>query len=323
MKVVKRKIKSIFLKSKTLIRIETLMSLVVKSYISILCVHFFKKDFDEKEIKNNIKFLKEYCNVISFSQAMHMIKNKLNIPRNTVVIIVDDATKSFYNNACQLLIDSGLPFTIAVIPGLIKSEDREHLISRLMRIAGHEFYLSNEEMLKRISSKFETYGIGKVNSFEQVFNEANNLSNDRLLEIINYMNIPDDEFISWNELRQLKSFKQVEFASHTMGHPYLKFATGKWLDWEVYRSKKLLEQELSINVESLVIPYGSIENITEELKNDLKKYEYKYAIHTESGTVSYNTDLYMIPRISGDVKEDIFKFHCCPRICTVFFNRKC
>lgn len=320
-KLIKRKIKSIICTPKILISMETLTSLFIKNSISILSVHYFKNGFNEKVIKNNINFLKKHCNVISLNQALHMIENKLKIPKNTVVIVVDDVTKFFYNNVCPFLIDAGLPFTVSVIPGLIKCENREYYISRLMRIAGHEFYLSNEEMINRISSRFQTYGVNTVNSFEQIFDEVINLPNEILLELIDYMKIPDDEFASWNDLKQLKNYNQVEFACHTMGHPYLKFARGKWLEWEVGRSKKLLEQELNINIESLVIPYGSSENFTNELKDCLKKYKYKYSVLTDNGTVSYNSDLYMIPRLNGDVKENAFKFYCCPGLSTLYFSK--
>jgi hypothetical protein len=125
--------------------------------------------------------------------------------------------------------------------------------------------------------------------------------------------------MTWEELRELKSRDEVHFASHTMSHPQLRFASGEWLDWELKRSKELLEENLGDDVNTLVFPYGNPKNLTPEVHQALEKSGYKYAFFTEKGPVRPDTMRYSMPRLPLEDESWRLRIHTCPAVCSILY----
>ena len=307
--------------SPLLLIMENLFSKFLKNELIILFVHYYPvvpNSSQEKVILENLQYLKDNCNVISFNEAIFKLENNFDLPKRSVAIIVDDATKSFYDVGFNLLLASKLPFTLAIIPGLIESDSIEHFLAKLMRIAGHQYYLPHKQMLKLAWEKLGNE-INNSITFNDIFMAARILSKEELINLLQILNIPNDKFMTWDELRSVKLTGRVEFASHTMSHPLLKFSTGEWLSWELQRSKELIESNLNLNVNSLILPYGGLENIHQELKTELRNNNYKHSVLTEFGSVSINTSRYLIPRMNGEVNSIHFKAMTSPLITKLFF----
>jgi len=232
-----------------------------------------------------------------------------------VAIIVDDATQVFFQVGRKLLSDAGLPYTLAVIPGLIKSKGKEHLLSRLMRIAGHSYWLSNQEMLERALAWFGATEYQETASFETVFSKASKF----LTRLLVHVRALDHDFMTWEELKELKSQGEVHFASHTMSHPQMRFASGAWLDWELSRSKAMLEKNLGVTVNTLVFPYGNPKNLTLEVRQALDRYGYKNSFFTEKGAVGPDTMRYSMPRLPLEDESWRLRIHSCPAVCSILY----
>jgi peptidoglycan/xylan/chitin deacetylase (PgdA/CDA1 family) len=283
---------------------------LVVDQLVILYVHYYPdKDgnINMNTIRTNLQFIHNKCNVLSLNEALDKISRNERLAHRSVCIIVDDATKAFYNYSCPLLIEYELPFTLGIIPGLIKTHNNEHLVSRVMRIAGHKYYLPHTEMIKRASKWLTDEGYEECSSFTDVFNQIIQVPDEKLVQLNLHMKTPDDQFMTWTDIKQLKNFSNVEFASHTMSHPRLEFAKGNWLEWEVERSKKLLEENLNILIDKFVIPYGTMDCMNPEIEDVLVKYGYKYSFMTEKGMVNNKTNHFIIPRVNGEVNAKLFK----------------
>lgn len=291
----------------------------------VLYLHMYPDsygNFNEINIRKNIKFLKENCNVVQLDEMLSMVYNHCDIPDRTVAVTIDDGTQSFYTYGYPILKEFDIPFTLGIIPGLIKSNERSYLISKLMRIAGHKFYLDYEEMLYRIDDWFELKGLKRAVSFNEVFEIIKYLNEENIKELIKYMKIPEDDFISWEILKSMQLNKNVKFACHGMSHPLLKFSSGDWLRWELGESKRVIENNLKINLDTFVLPYGDSENYSSEFENELIKLGYKYAFYTEKGYISKDTNKFRIPRMNGEVKFNLFKLYTSANLCKVIFKTK-
>jgi peptidoglycan/xylan/chitin deacetylase (PgdA/CDA1 family) len=305
-----------------LVGIEPVAAYLIRNRVTVFFAHLYPdngKELDRKKIFNDLLYLREHCQVRSLPDVLGRLEIGEQLPRRAVTIIVDDATQSFNKYGRELLSDAGLPYTLAVIPGLIKSDDKEHLLARLMRIAGHPYWLPHEEMLQHVMDWFGESESGSNTTFEAVFNKAFDLPKGDLLDLIDHVQALDHDFISWDDLRSIQDQDDVNFVSHTMSHPQLRFVTGAWLEWEFRRSKQLIESNLSEKVESLVVPYGHPKHLTPEVIKSLEDLAFKHMFFTEKGVVGPKTLGYRMPRMPLEDASWRVRIHSCPAISSVLY----
>ncbi len=305
-----------------LVGMEPFTSIFVRNRLNVLYTHLYPEDgesFDHAMVKRNLKYLKDECKVLPLPEALDRLSRSQDLPRRAVAIIVDDATQAFFQVGRKLISDAGLPYTIAVNPGLIRSKGKEHLLARLMRIAGHSYWLSNQEMLERVLAWFGDTEQQETADFDTVFSNASKLSELDLTRLLDHVRALDHDFMTWEELRAVQSQDNVNFASHTMSHPQLRFASGAWLDWELTRSKELLEKNLGVNVNTLVFPYGNSKNLTFEVYQALVRSGYKNSFFTEKGTVGPDTMRYSMPRLPLEDQSWRLRIHSCPAVCSILY----
>jgi len=305
-----------------LVGIEPFTSNFVRNRLIVLYAHLYPESdepLDQENIKINLKYLSDECQVLPLPEALARLSKDQDMPRRAVAIIVDDATQAFFQTGRKLLSDADLPYTLAVIPGLIRSMGKEHLLARLMRIAGHSYWLSNQEMLERVLAWFGDTEHQETASFETVFSKASKLSEPDLTRLLDHVRALDHDFMTWEELKELKSQDEVHFASHTMSHPQMRFASGAWLDWELSRSKAMLEKNLGVTVNTLVFPYGNPKNLTLEVRQALDRYGYKNSFFTARGTVGPDTMRYSMPRLPLEDESWRLRIHSCPAVCSILY----
>ena len=113
----------------------------------------------------------------------------------------------------------------------------------------------------------------------------------------------DGTFCTYKELRRMIDSDLVQIASHSYSHQNLcedKIDLTK----ELLESKQILEDKLSIKVESFVFPFGKYD---QEILDETKKY-YKYAFRIGNGiNKNFNGVNGVIYRIDGDNLMDVNK----------------
>ena len=128
--------------------LEPLLARFVPDRVVFLYAHYYPAlGFDRLATESNLKFLKKHCHVLPVSDALRRLALGLPVPPRAVSLIVDDAALGFYEHGWPRLKAAGIPFALAVNPGLMRAPGYEHLLARVMQIAGRKFYLSNPEML--------------------------------------------------------------------------------------------------------------------------------------------------------------------------------
>jgi peptidoglycan/xylan/chitin deacetylase (PgdA/CDA1 family) len=101
-----------------------------------------------------------------------------------------------------------------------------------------------------------------------------------------------DLLLSWDEISFLAS-QGISFGSHTHTHTLLDRADSETIDYELYTSKKLLEEKLNTKIDMFSYPNGSFGN--PYIQASLSKHGYRYAFTLERNPV-INGDHYTIPR---------------------------
>ncbi len=119
---------------------ETLVSALGANRLIVLYAHLYPDQYgniNQDLIKKNLQYLVQACNVLPLREAMDRLEKNQALPRRAIAILVDDATKAFGQVGRKLLKEVELPYTLAIIPGLIENSGKENQIARLMRLAGH------------------------------------------------------------------------------------------------------------------------------------------------------------------------------------------
>ena len=153
-----------------------------------------------------------------------------------------------------------------------------------------------------------------------MFEKARELEHKELEELANDLRVPDDDYMSWSQLAELKASGLVEIVNHSMSHPKFCFVSGAWLGWELRRSSALLEENLGVRRDVFVLPYGGRCHASSELHRSLSRLGYRYAFLTEAGVASRKTNPFLMPRLRAEVNENLFKMHTCPALSSVLYR---
>lgn len=281
-----------------------------KEQLAVLCFHFHHPATSiEKNLtlKNRLQYLKKNCNIIPLEEGLNSIFQQKKIPKNAVCLTVDDAVENFYLNGWPIFKELNLPFTLAVIPGLIEGKDT-HLYyqSTLMRMAGHQFNLPHQEMVELFSQWYHDKKKEKVilQNFDSIFKTTKSLKVTELIEAVELLKIPRDRFMTWSQLKELNNSGIVSFASHSMSHPHMNLIGNEQIVWEVEESRNCLYNYLGINPSIFVYPYGLKENSTDAVKKAMENSRYTFAFSTCPDFVHSKVNPFLLPRFDGEMEND-------------------
>ena len=102
-----------------------------------------------------------------------------------------------------------------------------------------------------------------------------------------------DEFLSWDELRELDRHPLVTIGSHTRRHPLLTSLATPEAREEIAGSKAILEEELGHSVDCFSYPYGAH---SFRLRRAVRDVGFRYAFTTGARRVPRRLRPFAIPR---------------------------
>ncbi|MGC2531010.1 MAG: polysaccharide deacetylase family protein [Candidatus Acidiferrum sp.] len=114
------------------------------------------------------------------------------------------------------------------------------------------------------------------------------------------------DFLTWGDLRELQA-EGIRFGSHTVTHPDMRSLMPEQLEYELGRSKEVLEERLGVQVESFSHPHGFPEedkDYTRYLQDALYNCGYNHAVSTIIGRASANSSRFFLPRLPVNGFDD-------------------
>jgi peptidoglycan/xylan/chitin deacetylase (PgdA/CDA1 family) len=114
------------------------------------------------------------------------------------------------------------------------------------------------------------------------------------------------DFLTWSDVRQLQS-EGIRFGSHTVTHPDLRSLGPDQLEYELGRSKEILEDRLGVAVESFSYPHGFPEedrDYTRYLEDVLCNCGYDHGVSTILGRASLQSNRFFLPRLPVNSFDD-------------------
>jgi peptidoglycan/xylan/chitin deacetylase (PgdA/CDA1 family) len=114
------------------------------------------------------------------------------------------------------------------------------------------------------------------------------------------------DYLTWRDVRELHA-EGIRFGSHTVTHPDLRSLAPDQLEYELGHSKEIIEQNLSIAVDSFSYPFGFPEedkDFTRYLEDLLKNLGFEYGVSTILGRACRKSNKFFLPRLPVNNWDD-------------------
>ena len=205
---------------------------VGRGSLLVLVAHLYGEGdgWTRPQIREQLARLRTRCALLSLSEARRRLRER-TLPSRAAVLFVDDGADTFYEAGYPILRELEIPFVLSIIPGLIPADDRTHFLARLMRAAGLEYERSPQQIndvYRRV-----TGADGSISDHASLFDAAQNVSVDRIRHLIDALEIPDDRFMTWDQIKQMLAESRAELANHSMSHPLMRRVRGDWMEFEI------------------------------------------------------------------------------------------
>jgi peptidoglycan/xylan/chitin deacetylase (PgdA/CDA1 family) len=118
------------------------------------------------------------------------------------------------------------------------------------------------------------------------------------------------EHLRWDEIRDLQK-QGISFGSHTASHPQLKDLNPNDIDFEIRRSKEIIESKTGTPVGSFSYPFAFPEEdqeLTRQLADTLTACGYKNGVSTRIGRASAKDPVFFLKRLPVNSRDDLAFF---------------
>lgn len=216
-----------------------------------------KPDWFEEQIE----YIGRHYNVISLSELNRCFENGLKVPKNSVVLTLDDGFRDNFENAFPILERHHFPATIFLVTGCIENG----LLPWPQRL-GFAFQNTGVESLCHTVMTVKTLPLGnamqKYRAYLAVKKHIRELSPaDReksLLELEAMLKIepPRDRMLTWEQAKIMIN-SGIEFGAHSYSHPLMAYLTTKDARLELQKSRDDLKRYLGVERPPYCFPGGS------------------------------------------------------------------
>jgi peptidoglycan/xylan/chitin deacetylase (PgdA/CDA1 family) len=226
-----------------------------------------------------------------------------DVPDNTVVITLDDGYRDNFVNAFPVLKKLSIPATIFLPTDAIDSD----------RALWHEtvcsaFKQTSLPFLEVFTNRSKVYPLrkteDKILSLLEVLNFLRSLGDDErsffIEQLIKELDVehkkkPAGLMLTWDQVKIMHQ-GGISFGAHTVTHPILSKAPYDKAKWEIWESKRIIEEKLGTRVTAFAYPSGRKEDFNEDIKNAIREAGYACALTTIFGTNGDGSDLFELRR---------------------------
>jgi len=245
------------------------------------------------EFKNQLKFISDNFNVITFHEASRYLENDQSFPRNSLVITFDDGYADNYYNAFPLLKKYGLKAVFYLATDNIGTTTPFWF----EKIAFYGKRGLLDSTLRNFDSALKlvlptNYKAADWQSLRSFLIKSKNHERLRLLNLIDEycqtdISAKEMKFVlpmTWIEAVEM-SRAGMEIGSHTKSHLVLGMASQAEVLCELKDSKKIIEEKIQSSVVSVSYPIAShCFSINETVTTLAKEVGYKWGVSYFSGT---------------------------------------
>jgi peptidoglycan/xylan/chitin deacetylase (PgdA/CDA1 family) len=238
---------------------------------------------------------------ISIDEVPERMANKKKRGKHFGVITFDDGYEDNYTYAYPILKKLGIPFTIYVSVNLVNDHtpiwNYPLIIERIVKKNGELNINGNLYNCKKHEQKNHTFyqlkGLLFSLPYAHLQDEFKRIFAEYMTEDVFLQNT-----LTWKQIEDISKDPLCTIGSHTMSHCRLAITDTPSLQYELGKSKAILEQHIGKPVEHLSYPYGWIGDVSNEAIAYAKEAGYKIAFRSYGGPIrKQDVDLFNLNRI--------------------------
>jgi peptidoglycan/xylan/chitin deacetylase (PgdA/CDA1 family) len=281
----------------------------------IFMYHSFSKEqktgyLSSHEFERQIKLIKAHFVPLTLLEFTHL-KEQRSLPKNSVVLTVDDGYFNFYDIAYPILKKHGVPATFFVTTGFIDGklwlwpDKLKYLIGKNkfvgdMELDGAIFVFCGDK--NRDWSMLNDHCLSISEDHKNIFIAAL----EKELEI-KLPKIPPDDFkpCNWEQLKEMEQ-NGVEIGGHTVTHPSLGQVSLEQANQEIKDCYEHLSSELGEKGRTFCYPNGQPSDYNSEIIDILKSSKFLSAV-TAFPDIHLDSKEYSWRRMNGALEFALFK----------------
>ncbi|HZR43057.1 MAG TPA: polysaccharide deacetylase family protein [Ktedonobacteraceae bacterium] len=271
------------------------------------------------DLRNHLLYLRRHYRLMHMEAALEELYTQRKDGRRTtdrrtpLVVTFDDGYRDNYTYAFELAKELQIPFTIYLIPGYIESGDHfwwlegKRLVKRAQVqdaiVDGRTYHLNVPEEREALSRLIDA----RARHAPSVAEREEFLASIRELLAVPSI-VHEEELpvmpVTWEQVREMDESGWVSFGAHTMHHPILSNITNPAeVQSEVIECRRVLAQKLGHPVRSLAYPVGQMQHIGEHVIQAVKQAGYEWAVTTNYGSNTPQSERLLLNRIEADVDQ--------------------
>ncbi len=278
---------------------------------------------DRDDYERKMRHLAKRYRVISLRKCLDYLREGNSRTRKCFVITFDDGHRDLYRNAFPILREKNIPATVFLVAGLMDSREMtwfdkvEYMILKtevtqfqVPEVSDRTYLISSDD--ERISIAVEV---------KERLKKLNSGNRDAIVEkMVEVLRVdPNDSedgysMLSWKEIVEMGSSGPIDFQSHGMSHPILTNECEENVEYELGKSKEIIEQKLGKRIFAFAYPNG---DFNELVKDNLRKIGYSCAVSTipsvNNGDVE-RLELRRFGYIGGPLYAFGVRMACLPRV---------
>jgi peptidoglycan/xylan/chitin deacetylase (PgdA/CDA1 family) len=278
-----------------------------------------------ESLKRHMMFLKQYAHIISLSEFLEHIRDKIPFQRRSCLVTFDDGWEDNFRNALPILREFQIPAVIFLTGSYIDTQKRfwqEDFLLAIQEI--RRLFKADDNFRKEIDSNpvlEKIYNIMTANndSLEQetqvLIDQVKKWAKEKRDQLLASLKLIAGQIASqetdttrrsfMNNLEITKMIKEgVTIGSHGMSHEILTTLSTGEIERELSESRDYLRRTFSIEADAFSYPNG---NYNESIIDMVKQNGYRVAFGTQNGYVRLGDDPYSLHRINihGDMTGTI------------------
>jgi peptidoglycan/xylan/chitin deacetylase (PgdA/CDA1 family) len=238
--------------------------------------------------ESQMRFLKKNYRIVSLQQVCHELQEPSTLGP-AVAITFDDGYSDLFTHALPVLRKYEIPATIYLIAACMETGQvawYDRLFLALKVAPAGKFAVELEEL----RSFHLDSGPSRLAAALEIISFLRRIPNLQRKEwcrqLEERIQLPlqelDGRILTWEQVH-LMQHAGVSFGSHTVSHPVMSRLTPSELEFEIGKSKKMLEAKLSRPVEDFAFPFGHPADCGAQAAEQLVRCGYRSAVTTVAG----------------------------------------
>lgn len=224
-------------------------------------------------------------------------------PEPTVAVTFDDGYRDLYSEAFPILQAYKIPATIFLTTGAIDTGevawyDRIFLALQVTPDSAFDIELDRPTRFTLLSETSRMWAATQIISYLRTV--PPDRRNRCCIDLGKRISLPEDRLrdrmLTWDQIRTMHR-AGISFGAHTMTHPVVSRLEPAEMEWEILKSKAILEARLDASVRHFAFPFGKRDECGDAAISVVAKGGFDSAATTEWGLNSVATNPYQLRRV--------------------------